>query len=133
MDDDLTLLELARRVVEPPERLREWRALRLIGREGRETYDAADVERVRVIQLLLRRGITVEAIARANDDETLLDRHVALAFPEGVGTLLRCHLGGLPIARSHDQPGGGGNLYAFRLSDRKLLTGWVAMERWQGF
>jgi class 3 adenylate cyclase/DNA-binding transcriptional MerR regulator len=88
MDDDLTLPELVRRVGEPPERLREWRSLRLIGREGRETYDAADVERVRVIQLLLRRGITVEAIARANDDETLLDRHVALAFPDGVGTML---------------------------------------------
>jgi class 3 adenylate cyclase/YHS domain-containing protein len=88
MNDELTLPELARRVGEPPERLREWRSLRLIGREGCETYDAADVERVRVIQLLLRRGITVETVARANDDETLLDRHVALAFPAGVGTMM---------------------------------------------
>jgi broad specificity phosphatase PhoE len=47
----------------------------------------------------------------------------------GVGTLLKCHLGGQPISRSHDQTGGGGgNLYAFRLSDRTLLTDWLAME-----
>jgi broad specificity phosphatase PhoE len=63
------------------------------------------------------------------------DPAVPIAFVGhgGVGTLLRCHLGGLPIARSHDQTGGGGgNLYAFRLTDRKLLTGWVPMESWQG-
>jgi broad specificity phosphatase PhoE len=63
------------------------------------------------------------------------DPAVPIAFVGhgGVGTLLRCHLGGLPIARSHDQTGGGGgNLYAFGLSDRRLLTGWVPMESWQG-
>lgn len=50
----------------------------------------------------------------------------------GVGTLLRCHLAGLPIARSHDQlPNGGGNIHAFALSDLKALSGWVAMEEWQ--
>jgi class 3 adenylate cyclase/YHS domain-containing protein/DNA-binding transcriptional MerR regulator len=87
MGDDLTLPELARRVGEPPERLREWTSLRLVGRDGRDAFDATDIERIRVIQLLLRRGITIEAIARANDEETLLDRHVELAFPDGVGPM----------------------------------------------
>lgn len=73
----------------------------------------------------------VSVVERALADH---DPNTPIAFVGhgGVGTLLRCHLGGMPIARSHDQPGGGGNLYVFGLSDRRLLTGWVAMERWQG-
>lgn len=49
-----------------------------------------------------------------------------------VGTLLKCHLGGLGIARSEDQRRignpGGGNVFVVRLSDRKLLSDWMAME-----
>ena len=49
-----------------------------------------------------------------------------------VGTLLKCHLGGLTIARSEDQRRignpGGGNVFVVRLGDRKLLTDWIAME-----
>ena len=46
----------------------------------------------------------------------------------GVGTLLFCHLAGLPIDRMHDQPAGGGNVFAYDLSTRKVGHGWVAME-----
>jgi broad specificity phosphatase PhoE len=50
----------------------------------------------------------------------------------GVGTLLRCHLAGLPIARGHDQPpNGGGNVHAFGLGDLRPMSGWVPMEEWQ--
>ncbi len=49
-----------------------------------------------------------------------------------VGTLLKCHLGNRPIARSEDQSRhgdkGGGNVFVFRLRDRALLTEWTAME-----
>ena len=49
-----------------------------------------------------------------------------------VGTLLKCHLGGRMIARSEDQRRignpGGGNVFVVRLSDRKLMTDWIAME-----
>ncbi|MGV3489885.1 MAG: histidine phosphatase family protein [Devosia sp.] len=49
-----------------------------------------------------------------------------------VGTLLKCHLGNRTIARSEDQRvkanPGGGNVFVFRLSDRALLTEWMAME-----
>jgi broad specificity phosphatase PhoE len=67
----------------------------------------------------------------------VLDRHdpakpIAFVGHGGVGTLLKCHLCGTPIARSEDQPLGGGNLFAFRLHDRKLLAGWVAMDEWAG-
>lgn len=67
----------------------------------------------------------------------ILDRHdpaqpIAFVGHGGVGTLLKCRLGGQPIARDGDQPAGGGNLFAFRLHDRKLLTGWVAMDEWTG-
>lgn len=50
----------------------------------------------------------------------------------GVGTLLKCHLSGEPIARSKDQPPGGGNLFAFSLADRRISCDWTAMEDWQG-
>ena len=47
----------------------------------------------------------------------------------GVGTLLFCALGGLPISRIHDQgPGGGGCWFGFDLADRKPHHGWQAME-----
>ena len=47
----------------------------------------------------------------------------------GVGTLLFCALGGLPISRAYDQgPGGGGCWFGFDLPDRKPHHGWQAME-----
>lgn len=50
-----------------------------------------------------------------------------------VGTLLKCHLGNRTVARSEDQrriaDPGGGNVFVVRLSDRALLTDWIAMEQ----
>ncbi|MNL24211.1 Histidine phosphatase superfamily [compost metagenome] len=67
----------------------------------------------------------------------ILDQHdpkVPIAFVGhgGVGTLLKCRLGGTVISRSADQKGGGGNLFAFRLADRALTCDWTPMEFWQG-
>ncbi|GCA48274.1 histidine phosphatase superfamily [Sinorhizobium sp. KGO-5] len=66
-----------------------------------------------------------------------LDRHdpaVPIAFigHGGVGTLLKCRMMGTAIARSADQPPGGGNLFAFRLADRAVTCDWTPMEFWQG-
>lgn len=63
------------------------------------------------------------------------DPAVPIAFVGhgGVGTLLKCHLAGLPIGRNQDQPAGGGNLYAFSLADRVLACDWTKMEEWKGF
>ncbi len=56
---------------------------------------------------------------------------IAFVGHGGVGTLLKCHLSGHPIARSCDQPAGGGNLFAFSLADRRVSCDWTAMEIWQ--
>lgn len=59
-------------------------------------------------------------------------RPIGFAGHGAVGTLLKCHLGGLAIARSEDQRRighpGGGNVFVVRLSDRKLMTDWIPME-----
>jgi broad specificity phosphatase PhoE len=41
-----------------------------------------------------------------------------------VGTLLLCSCGGMRIARQHDQPAGGGSLFAFDIVSRSLVFGW---------
>jgi broad specificity phosphatase PhoE len=45
-----------------------------------------------------------------------------------VGTLLYCHLAGLAIDRRHDQPAGGGNMFAVERADGRILHGWSPME-----
>lgn len=61
---------------------------------------------------------------------------IAFVGHGGVGTLLKCHLSGQPIARDRDQPAGGGNLFCFslahRLVDCRLTCEWTPMEFWQG-
>jgi len=46
----------------------------------------------------------------------------------GVGTLLYCHLAGLPIDRRHDQPAGGGNFFTAHRDGSAVPRGWVPME-----
>lgn len=71
----------------------------------------------------------VERVLAGHDPET----PIAFVGHGGVGTLLKCHLLGKPIARDGDQPAGGGNLFAFRLADRAVTCDWTAMESWKGF
>ena len=71
----------------------------------------------------------VERVLAGHDPET----PIAFVGHGGVGTLLKCHLMGKPIARDGDQPAGGGNLFAFRLADRAVTCDWTAMESWKGF
>ncbi|OJT99784.1 MAG: histidine phosphatase family protein [Rhizobium sp. 63-7] len=70
--------------------------------------------------------------------ETILRQHdpagpIAFIGHGGVGTLLKCHLSGGPIARQADQPAGGGNLFAFDLASRRVSCDWTPMENWQGW
>ena len=48
-----------------------------------------------------------------------------------VGTLLKCRIAGRTTSRTEDQPAGGGNLFAFRLHERKLLCDWTPVERFE--
>ena len=54
---------------------------------------------------------------------------IAIVSHGGVGALLLCHLKGVPISRSEDQPGGGGgNFFSFDAKDHRLLSGWRRIE-----
>jgi broad specificity phosphatase PhoE len=45
-----------------------------------------------------------------------------------VGTLLMCHLLGVPITRALDQPHGGGNVFCWGATTGRLLHQWLALE-----
>lgn len=45
-----------------------------------------------------------------------------------VGTLLFCHVADHPIARVHDQPAGGGHVFAFARQRRQIVHGWYRVE-----
>jgi class 3 adenylate cyclase len=83
--DGLTLEGLSRYTGEPEERLREWRSLGLIGRADSEMFLPEDAERARLVQLCLRRGISAEAVARADKEQGLLAHYLDLFYPKGVG------------------------------------------------
>src|SRR3954470_9876943 len=55
---------------------------------------------------------------------------LAIVGHGGTGTLLYCHLAGLPIDRRYDQPAtNGGNWFAFDRATRKLLhDGWRSID-----
>lgn len=56
-----------------------------------------------------------------------------------VGSLLKCHVSGRPIARHEDQgfgaasAPGGGNCFGFSMKPAALGWDWVAIENWAGF
>src|SRR5262245_9155278 len=88
MSDGLTLAELARRLEEPAEHVREWRSLGLIGCAQSDTFGPDDVERARLVQALRRRGIELAAMVRADRDEAFLVRYIAtLGAASGIYSL----------------------------------------------
>lgn len=48
---------------------------------------------------------------------------VAIVAHGGVGTLLYCHLAGVPISREHDQPSQG-HYWSLALASRRILHSW---------
>jgi broad specificity phosphatase PhoE len=48
----------------------------------------------------------------------------------GVGTLLFCYLSRMPIQRLHDQPAGGGNLWAYDMAAKRMCQHWQPIEAW---
>jgi len=48
----------------------------------------------------------------------------------GVGTLLLCHLKGVSISRTEEQPGSaGGNYFLFQMPEGPLVHGWKPIEK----
>jgi broad specificity phosphatase PhoE len=59
-----------------------------------------------------------------------VDGDVAIVAHGGVGTLLLCHLSGLPISRDQDQPStNGGNYFAFDRDTLRLIQGWRSIGK----
>lgn len=44
-----------------------------------------------------------------------------------VGALLRCHLEGVEISRTYDQPAGGGNYFTFDRQSMTPASGWISI------
>lgn len=60
--------------------------------------------------------------------ETARGGDVLMVGHGGVGTLLLCHLAGLEISRAHDQPAGGGNLFAYNPASQEVTFRWTPIE-----
>lgn len=73
----------------------------------------------------------VEAVGQVLVDHPE-DRPVLFVGHGAVGTLLKCRIADRPISRTQDQPAGGGNVFAFRLHERRLLCDWTPVERFEG-
>ena len=56
--------------------------------------------------------------------DTTVDGDLLIIGHGRIGTLLLCHLAGLPISRDHFQPTPGGNLFAFDRLSRRVLFRW---------
>jgi adenylate cyclase len=83
---ELTLQQLSRYTGEPEERLRDWSARGILRGEIDGSFDPDEVERVRLVQLLLRRGIPLDAIAERRR-AGYLDWLDSFWFREGFGTM----------------------------------------------
>ncbi|MEX1254315.1 MAG: adenylate cyclase regulatory domain-containing protein [Dehalococcoidia bacterium] len=129
MDGEITLAELSARTGESEEALREWQALGLIGAAGGESWRANDLYRARLVQLLLRRGISLDAIARAEARTAFLDNEVSRVFPWAADTALSlaeaAELAGLDIdvARRFWQAAGLGDESELDRADLAALRG----------
>ncbi len=85
MGHKLTLEQLSQLTGEPVARLQQWMSLRLIGDENGNEYEPQDVQRVQLIQLLLRRGVTVAAIVEADEQRGFLAHYAEQLFPGELG------------------------------------------------
>jgi hypothetical protein len=80
---ELTVEQLSERTGATEVELESWRALGLLAVGG--AYALEDVERARLVQLLLRRGIALDALARAEWLRPFLASRLDRMFPAGVG------------------------------------------------
>jgi len=82
----------------------------------------------RAIDASERIGRAVDRVLASHPAE----KSILLVGHGAVGTLLKCRFAGRAISRAEDQPGGGGNIFAFSLADRALLCDWTPMDAFEG-
>lgn len=81
-------------------------------------WERADAAQVRI----------VEAIHHITSN-TPAAGAIAIVAHGGVGTLLLCHLKGIPISRQEEQPGtSGGHYFLFTMPEGTLLHGWQPID-----
>ena len=80
------------------------------------------------------RALDAQARISAHAEQIPRDRRgtVCLVGHGGVGTLLYCHLAGLPVDRRYDQPVGGGCYFTFDIEARQVIHGWRFFDRIDG-
>lgn len=79
--NQLSIEQLSERTGEPVDHLLKWQLLGLIGEESDGRFQAEDIERVGLIQLALRRGIALAAIAKVEMENGILGRFVRFLQP----------------------------------------------------
>lgn len=80
----LSIEELAVRTGESADRLREWHSVGILGLKQDGAFAMEDVEVVRLIQLCLRRGISVETLSRIETEQgSFLRRYLEMLYPPG--------------------------------------------------
>lgn len=83
----LSLEDVARFAAEPLERVRAWQAAGLLGDPATDSFEPADVETVRLIALLERRGVARETIVARRDELESSATRRARRPREWIGTL----------------------------------------------
>lgn len=91
-------------------------------------------------QFFAQPDISIRGWERAIDAQSRIVREVELVLARhrpgdvlfvghgGVGTLLYCHYSGFAIDRTHDQPAGGGFVFAFAAESRRVQHSWCRLE-----
>ena len=85
MDEPLTIEELSARTGEPADELRRWASLGLIGAGDDRTFRLEDLDRARLVQLLLRRGIALDVIVETERRSPFLALDAGRTFPRHEG------------------------------------------------
>ncbi len=85
MSDQISLEQLSQLSGEPRGRLEDWRSRGLIGRGPDGSLTVLDRESVRLVQMCLRRGITIDAIAEADRLHHLIERYFDIVAPDTSG------------------------------------------------
>ncbi len=127
----LTRDDLALRSGAPVESLKQWQALHLIGRSDADAFDHDDIRRVRLIRLLLSRGVSLDSLVQAERREPFLDRYLDQLSELGEGgpryslaeVAERTGLDTAMLHRFVDAAGVGGSDKGFSDDDVSLLRG----------
>ncbi len=90
MPERLSLEDIARFTGEPVDRLRDWQSRGILGDGDADAFTAEDIEKIRMIEIFLRRGISlevIEAAAREFMRSGLLFTYTHEMFPAGIGSV----------------------------------------------